>query len=371
MTLNGKYAGTNFFNPSAYVTQYAINNYKIGNTSNGLYVTGNASSTNSLFDYILIKLSWGQMPSQNPNFNYITATLSLSSSSGATSTGTIAVANSSAAGSANKQATSLTQAQEGQTIYISQSISSLIQGHNININATSSPYIYIGFYLNQAAGAPADTPVANLTVSNFAITTYPIALGQNSTGQTITQAVNNAYLQRFVPTVPMNIQNDSYSVAVQEPMTNLTEQQTSINDGSFTEQATYQGILQLPAAPDLTYSPSNVSLALPIPGSQYEVANLNGVSFLTQIQNKTNGTFSFGSVNPNSQNSLVLEVKYTTAQWDASSAPPSFFSLAGLEYYWWATLIAIMSFVGLGSVALSHFGADEEGLRIPKGKFGR
>ena len=210
------------------------------------------------------------------------------------------------------------------------------------------------------------------------ISSSPMTVGtyQNDTGTHTITALATSGGQDSIQSLSPNflwtsIQNEGYTEAVSQPMQNETVQQSSINDGQYTEQATYQGIFQLPATPDLTYSTANITVPLTLPGQQYEVANLNGASYLTEIQQKANGTFTFATVNPNSQNSLILEVEFSTAQWDASSAPPSFFSLAGLEYYWWAALIGLMGLVGLGGVAIAHFGADEQSLRVPKGRFGR
>ena len=95
-----------------------------------------------------------------------------------------------------------------------------------------------------------------------------------------------------------------------------------------------------------------------LPGSQYEVANLNGISYLSEIQSKTNGTFTFGTVNPNSQNTIILEVEFTASQWNASSTAPSFWSIQGIEYYWWVGVIGLLSLIGLGSVASAHWGGN-------------
>ena len=254
----------------------------------------------------------------------------------------------------------------GQSFYYSIPLSAFA-----NISNTKSQGVSVAIEYN----TPIETTGPSCTtITGMALTTYPMSLGPTTLNKAsiATAAVGNALTESFDPTYTWkDIAGSGYTVSTSQPMQNLNTEQTPITNGIYTEEATYQGTFNLPTAPDLSFANTNVSVPLSIPGSQYQVANLNGVSYLTDIQARDNGTFSFGTANPNNQNSIVLEVEYTTAQWDASSSPPSFFSLAGLEYYWWATLIAIMSFVGLGSVALSHFGADEEGLRIPKGKFGR
>ena len=154
-------------------------------------------------------------------------------------------------------------------------------------------------------------------------------------------------------------------------MQNPIESQSQISSSTYIEQATYQGTFYTPTAPDLTYTNSNITLPVNIAGNQYEVANLNGISFLSTLQTKDNGTFSFGSINPNNQNTLILEVEYTASQWNASTNAPSFFSIQGIEYYWWVGVIGLLSIVGLGAAASSHFNGAEENLKVPKGKFGR
>lgn len=369
-TLNGKYAGTNFFDPANYNNYYPVNNHKIGNTSNELYLTGNASSTQSLFDNSLIMIPWAQLPSQNYNYVYITATISLSAGSGASTTASLSVANTTEKGAYNLHETSKSIS-SGQSMFISISLAQLLEGSKININSTRSPEVMIGTFLSQPSAPKADTPIANLTITNFAITTYPMTLGTNSTGQPVYTAINEAHLTSFKPTVSMTIENNGYTVAVSKSIQNETISQTSINNGVYTEEATYQGILTLPSAPDLSYSNSIISMKINLTGKQYLVANLNGISYLSSIQKLNNGTFTFTTVNANSENSIVIEAEYTTAQWNASTSAPSFFSVQGLEYYWWVGLIGLMSVIGLGAAASSHFSGEEENLRIPKGKFGR
>ena len=331
------------------------------NTSNaGAYAVG--ISTYPVF--------LSEFPSNNIQYDYLTAIIGFSGPQLSGAFAHFEVANATAI--SNKP----TYLIPGQVAYFSENLLQIEQQDNYSATFnTSGKGLTSSIALLETLNTPqsATNDVFTLTIYAMAFTEYPLTLGQNSTGNTINSFKGNALkLTTFDPSFTyQSVSNEGYTVSVSQSMQNTTIQKNSINDGSFTEQATYQGIFSLPTAPDLSYSTSNISIPLTTPGTQYEVANLNGASYLSAIQARTNGTFSFGTVNPNAQNSLVLEMKFTTAQWDASSSPPSFFSLAGLEYYWWATLIAIMSFVGLGSAALSHFGADEEGLRIPKGKFGR
>ena len=371
-TLNGKYAGENFFSPANYVLRgTGQSQVSIGNTSDSIYMKGNATSTVSLSASETIQIPWAQMPSQNTAFDYITATLSLSAGAGATTYAALTIGNQTAAGVFVKEVYSTLHATAGKTIYLSESIAQLIASTGMQVNSTTNSYIYIGFRLYQAAGTAADTPIATLTMNNFAITTYPIILGQNSTGATVANGAGTIALRTFKPTTPMTLQNGSYTVAVSQTLQNTIISQTAINQNGYSEQVSYQGTEYLPTAPYLTYTASNISMPMNVSGSQFTIANVNGVSYLSAIQAKHNGTFLFALVNPNQQNSVILQVDYTTAQWNSVSGAPPFFSLAGLEYYWWVGLIGFFSLIGLGSAALAHWGGEEENLRTPKGKFGR
>ena len=373
-TLNGKYAGTQLLNASNYAqfNSLTVNNYKFGNEPNGIFLTGNASSTSEMFTGIYTKIPWGSMPSQNTAYDYITAVLTMPAGEGNTSSAVMIIANSTANGDYGTPSYKTEPlVQTGQSQYFEMNINQMIAGSGININSSKSPYIYLGFQIEQSAGPPADTPIINVSLTNMAITTYPITLGQNSTGAIIYTATGTANLTKFDPTVPMTIENEGYTVAITQNLQNTTESQSSISSSSYIEQATYQGILSLPSAPDLTYSNSAVQMNMTVPGSQFEVANLNGISYLSSIQTKTNGTFTFGTVNPNAQNTLILEIEFTASQWNASTTPPSFFSIQGIEYYWWVGVIGLLSIVGLGAAASSHFNGEEENLKVPKGKFGR
>ena len=244
-----------------------------------------------------------------------------------------------------------------------------------DIGYTSGGTIYPRFDITLNVPVSTTATTYRVQIFDFGITTYAKTLGSqiiNGTSHSVNKVSGNAQLTSFDPSFKWtSIINGGYSVAVSQEMENLTESQTSISDGNYIEQATYQGILTLPTAPDLSYSNTNITLNMALPGKQYEVANLNGVSYLSIIQAKTNGTFAFGSVNPNTPNSMILEAKYTASQWDSSTHKPSFFTLRGLEYYWWVGVIGGLSIIGLGAAAVSHFGGDEENLKIPKGKFGR
>ena len=196
------------------------------------------------------------------------------------------------------------------------------------------------------------------------MTTYPVQFGTNSKGTIITNGTGNMELKSFKPNFKYKeIADEGYSIAVSENMQNETISQTSINNGIYTEEATYQGILSLPSAPDLAYQNSIITMKINLTGKQYLVANLNGISYLASIQKLNNGTFTFTTVNPNSENSIVIQAEYTTAQWTASSGAPSIWSIAGIEYYWYILLGAGLGLIGLGTGIKSHANSLRVGKR--------
>ena len=289
---------------------------------------------------------------------------------------TLQIANTTATGTI-LTTTTWTSITSGETFYNSIPLSSLQKELKIGLSPINgknyTPKIHIQFKLEIPAGTT--DFVANGTIYAVALTTNQLSLGtetSNGITNTLSNTTRTAQLSDFSPTFNFqSVVNSGYKVAISQTMQNITESQSSITSGSYIEQATYQGIFSLPTAPDLSYSNSKISMNMTIPGTQFEVANLNGISYLSQIQTKTNGTFTFGTVNPNQQNAIILETKFTASQWNASTSAPSFFSIQGLEYYWWVGLIGLMSVIGLGAAASSHFSGEEENLRIPKGKFGR
>ena len=259
----------------------------------------------------------------------------------------------------------------GQEIYFSLPLSQLNLGMNTTPGAGYSSSIKFDLMLDAPAGSTS-SDLWTATLSGLAFTDYAIPLGTNATGSPIVNAINPRMATFGSPELKYSkVIDNGYTVAVSQTLQNITESQTSISDGSYIEEATYQGTLNMPTEPDLTYGTSNITLNMRMPGDQYTVATLNGVSYLSAIEAQKNGTFSFGTVNPNSPNSMILEAKYTASQWDASTHAPSFFTLRGIEYYWWVGVIGLLSLIGLGAAASAHWGGEEDDLKVPKGKFGR
>jgi hypothetical protein len=231
----------------------------------------------------------------------------------------------------------------------------------VSLNMTTSLREATAEQLHINVALPKGSGTDSITITGMAITGAPLSLGTYN-GKPATASDGNALLQKLNPSFAYTrITGNGYTVAVSQPMQNITTSQTSINNGIYTEQVTYQGIESLPSAPDLSYTNSNITMPMKISGKQFQVANLNGVSYLSEVQAKSNGTFSFGSVNPNSQNSIILEVEYTANQWNSVSAPPSFWTepVQAIEYYWYIALGVLLGAIGLGSWA----GSKSDSLR--------
>ena len=343
----------------------------------------NATSTETTNWYPVFSIPFAKYPSNNPSFDYLTVIINISSH--ITASGQVIqlkIANTT--GSSSSSGSTIYTANNtindshapssyypGQTVIISLPLSAMT---GLNWNATASDGLSVIPMITMPAYQTSD--LISVTIQTIQLTESPYYIGTTQVNGKVepltAYAGDTVQLSQLNPNFAWSsIVNGGYTVAVSQPMQNITESQTSTTSGNYIEQATYQGILSLPSAPDLTYAETNITINMVIPGKQFEVANLNGVSYLSNIQSKTNGTFGFGAVNPQAQNSLILEIQYTASQWNASTNPPSFFSIQGIEYYWWVTLIGLLSVIGLGAAANSHFSGEEETLKIPKGKFGR
>ena len=263
----------------------------------------------------------------------------------------------------------------GTQIYLKPSITNGVEFISMNLEQLENKY---GIGLNTTAGKgysssirivdwlaiPADITGTYYTqIDGFAFTTYPITLGTNDTGAIITHGTGNIYLNNFKPTVPMAIINNGYSENLTQPMslTNYTTTQTPITSGNYIEQVGYQATFSLPSSPDLSYSATNFTLPLSVPASQFKVLEVNGVSYVSSLGNKTNGTaVLLSSVNPTSTISYLAYVDYTATQWQSVSHPAGIFTVDGIEYYWFIAVGAIAGLLGLaGGVRHAHTKADQ------------
>ena len=313
-------------------------------TNNGIYITLNESAQAATKTYNLYTISPTSLPSNNLAYDYITIGFKLT---GTPQTGPIAnfYANNGNASYASPTINT------DMTEYLTTSFASFATNTSQQ-NSILTRGINIGINLALPKTTANNTYTATITELAISETPYDLGTMTNTTGanNAVTSVIGNAELNTLNPNFAWtSITNNGYTVATSQPLQNLTTEQTSINDGSYVEQVTYQGYEQLPSAPDLTYGETNISMPMNIPGNQYVVANVNGVSYLSGITTKDNGTYNFGTVNPNSQNTIVLELKYTQAQWNGISAPPVWYSVAGIEYYWYVFLGVLLGLIGLGA----------------------
>jgi hypothetical protein len=304
-------------------------------------------------------------PSNNPAYDYITMTGQVSST--ATQSGQYLEISFFSEDTSTSTTTSISTIHPaiypGQSFYFSENLEQ-IEGTHTGAFTNASYIMLINPILETSETSTAAT--VSMTITGMALTSYPLTLGtqiSNGAQRVVSKSVNaTTTMNKFSPSFPyQKIADNGYSVAVSQPLQNITTSQTSINNGIYTESVTYQGIESLPSAPDLSYSNSNITMPMKISGKQFQVANLNGISYLSEVQAKSNGTFSFGSVNANSQNSIILEVEYTASQWNSVSAPPSFWTepVQAIEYYWYIALGVLLGGIGLGSWA----GSKSDALR--------
>ena len=197
------------------------------------------------------------------------------------------------------------------------------------------------------------------TVYGLAFTDYPLTLGQNATGATISQSGNSAKLSTLDPDFAWQaITDNGYTAAVSQPLQNLTTQQSAINTLNYIEQVEYQGQFNLPTAPDISYGAANLTEHFNVSTLQTQVLDINGVSYLSTISGKNNTIQLLSSVNPNGQTQFLQVVDYTQSQWTSISSPPGIFTLAGIEYYWEEFIIAILAIVGVGGGAASRHASN-------------
>lgn len=347
----------------------------IGTSGSHIYTSVSSLDTGIVYARHYMNISEAYLPSANPAYDYISILGSVKETGQVTGDGFyLTAANSSNTNfEYGAQITNGTAKLANAPVQTGQwFISAPLSLYMKNIG---NGYVWIGITAATPETATNGSNVQNLSILGMSLTTSPMTLGSfvNNTGSHPVSAMANGFtLNQFSPDFAWSkITNDSYTVATSQPLQDTIISQTAINQNGYSEQVSYQGTEYLPTAPYLTYTNTNISMPMNISGSQFTIANLNGVSYLSAIQAKHNGTFLFALVNPNQQNSIILQVDYTTAQWNSVSGAPPFFSLAGIEYYWWVGLIGFFSLIGLGSAALAHWGGEEENLRTPKGKFGR
>ena len=243
----------------------------------------------------------------------------------------------------------------GQTIYMSVNFAQLNTfngGKGFNLTGSQAATAFDATPYMVIPKAPS-TDTWTLNVFAYALTTYPISLGENATGSPQTEIHGSAALAQFNPTSAASVYNNGYSIALSQPMQNLTTQQSAVSSGSYVEQVEYQGQFNLPTAPDLSYGSANLTEQFNVPTAQTQVLDINGVSYLNAISGKNGTVQLLSSVNPNGQTQFLQIVDYTQSQWTSISSPPGIFTIQGIEYYWEEFIIAILAVVGIGAGAAS------------------
>lgn len=344
----------------------------VGLQNGQIYVTGNTSDSGSGESSTWISLTPSTLPSTSLQYDYFTFALKFSASAAVTGeTAEIDLGN--ATGAYDQLGSTMTP---GQVEYVSVPLSALDQSaqkFNFNQNTWT-------IQINTDTPTSATASVTNASISALAISENPLYLGLNNNGTNTIERYNNTgtgtiALTNFSPDFAWSkITDNGYTVATSQhlsQMENYSTIKTPISSGNYVEQVGYSGDFHLPTAPDLSYTGTNLSIGMNVPGKQIQVMDINGESYLNMVQNKTNGTIALISgLNPTTHISYLEYVNYTYSQWNSISSPPGAFSIAGIEYYYWIAIGAVAGLIGLG--AASHRanvkGQQLRGIRPPRGR---
>lgn len=307
------------------------------------------SNTTSIQEYGMgICVDTSSLPSANLQYDYFSSIIEISS--GTPETGLTLTTGFNSA-HANRTETIIGGTSTiGETYFSSVPLSKYAADIGYTTSSTNYPRYDI------VLTTPVTTSVETYTVKilDFGITesSSPMSLGTrivNGTTSDVTNATGNAQLNSFSPNFAWtSIIDNGYSVAVSQTLQNETTTQTALASGNYIEQVGYNGIFQLPSAPDLSYSTSNVTLPLSVPADQFQVLDISGASYLSSIGNKTNGTVTLiSSANPTAVNSYLAYVDYTASQWQSISHPAGIFTYDGIAYYYFIAIGAIAGIIGL------------------------
>ena len=321
-------------------------------------------------------IPFAKYPSNNLMYDYIT--LELTTNTSITASGQsvdVLVQNTTGGFTVNQRHINITndKATTGtqtniyptNTLYFTAPIGSFA-GENWNNTASDGICIQININMPKYQS----TNLLTVTVQTLQLTTAPLYLGTTAINQTNVPAyanVGNTQLQTLSPDFQWSaITNSGYSVAVSQKMsdlTNVTVSQAAISSGNYVEQVTYGASFSLPGAPDLTYKNFNLTQSMSVPGSQFIALDVNGVSYSSQVSNQTtNKTFGFGAVNPQDPSYFAV-VDYTESQWNSISSSPGIFTIAGIEYYYWLAVGALIGVLGIGAGAKHSANVRAEQLR--------
>ncbi|MCL5782530.1 MAG: hypothetical protein M1476_01300 [Candidatus Thermoplasmatota archaeon] len=350
------------------------------NTINGepqISLTSNSTAAGTSNSYAILNIPFATLPATNPAYDYITITGYVSLTHSVTgaeayidlenSTGALFGTRTANNGMLSTTSGGPTQyLYPGQSFYVSAPLTSWTK-NGFNPTNTSNVEIHINEYFPQTTTAA----ILNTTITGLSMTQSALYLGTsiyNNSKETrnIFWGVSAANLTSFNPSSSLKVINGGYSAAVSQKMsdlTNVTVSQAAISSGNYVEQVTYGASFSLPAAPDLTYGNFNLTQSMNVPGSQFIALDVNGVSYSSQVSNLTsNKTFGFGVVNPQDPNYFAV-VDYTESQWNSISSSPGIFTIAGIEYYYWLAVGALIGVLGIGAGAKHSANVRAEQLR--------
>jgi len=322
-------------------------------------ITGNHTNANPSINYYINPSNYS---SQNLEYDYLTFIISVSTPANAGATGQLSIWNSTGHG------IQLIPTLTSGSYYISESLAQIQKnsGYTTTFNTTYGEGYSSSMGITVSLGIPSAAPdgTYSITVNGLAMTTYPITFGSKANGTTITNNLGNIQLSNFHPDISnVSIVNGGYEEALSQELSDLnyTDTQTPISSGNYIEQAGYQAEFEMPSAPGISYTGTNFTIPLSVPGSQFQALDVNGVSYLSAIGSMTNGTaVLLSSTDPNTNTSYLAYIDYTASQWQSISSPAGLFSIAGVEYYWFIAIGAIASLLGLaGGVRHAHTTADQ------------
>ena len=343
-------------------------------TYNGVEINTSSLDTGVNQARFYINVSEAYLPSANPAYDYISILGNLKEIQGAvTGDGWYLTASNLSLQNFGQYGESITNASiKMGNYYALQPGASFVSMPLSNfMNNIKDGFINIGIGVYMPNTATNGSNVQQLQISGMALTTSPMTLGSfiNATGTHTVSAMTQGFpLNQFNPNFAWSkVSNNGYSVAVSQPLQNLTTQQNAISSGNYIEQVEYQGNFALPTAPDLSYGPANLTEQFNVSTAQTQVLDINGVSYLSTISGKNGTVQLLTTVNPNQATQFLQIVDYTQSQWNSISVAPGIFTIAGIEYYWWIAVGGLATLIGLAAAA-KHAGTKADQERIRRGR---
>ncbi len=318
-------------------------------------------STNTLYDYMTVVAVMTGPASSGTGLEALIANRS-SGTSGWTTTGTAGY--SAANGSLQIAGTKapILNASLGQPLFLSFSLADAQTQLGIGFSTTAGSKYSDMAEIDLIMVMPKEANTTyTLTVYGAAMTLGPLNLGTTKwNGTAVTRQAADAPLNltSFSPTFSYTeVTDQGYTADIAQEAANLTPQnvsisQTSIAGTSYVEQVTYSFLYGLPSAPSLAYATFKALDKVTLSAAQYVSVTFAGTSYLTKYtaaHAEGNTTTISSSIVATQNESWVGTVQYTQAQWNSISAPPGFFTVEGIAYYWYLLIGAIAAGVVGGS----------------------